>query len=616
MIAATAPAKAVRRVQNAPECERVIGGAKMKIVGLFHTPGQAQSKHPPPQGPEAHERAILRLEESLARSQADFATCLDFLQDPDRLETSIRLTRLLIDRELPISDSLHELLLRAQLRHEPYRLDLTASLIGLLLKKDSAIVPVPIASAPPAADALADLVALGEAAAEKGDTVHCYAAFWQAAIQHPASPGGWAAFAAALAARRNWRDARHAARRAVEAGAAADPAAAGALLEALNLMAEHEELQDIDAAAFVSSLPAALEARPEAVSILLKRGGADGKALVPAMLAAHPDRWKASLIGALAAFDESDFESAYRHFRRAFEQNASETLREVVTLYSSPISQTIRILGVADELADWLSEHSSALAIETLISPSASPEDKASVRAARRRALERGLPSVFFVAHGKTASTSIGNIFSSGFGLPTAVYSLIAERVVAPWLREYQRGGACYVTHLKARPISVDMLAAADAPNIIVHVRDPRQSIVSIMEHRRRYLDQVPVKERAYYTGDTDMALRRALEIALPQVVTWLDGWVDARARLKIDFTRYEDFVNSREAFIERIIDLYGGDRRYFDREAAMTEHRGIDYHRRLGSTDEWRRRLSPAQIDLINRAIPPHFWGIFNWSD
>ena len=62
---------------------------------------------------ESARAEIARLEERLALSEHALAVCLEFLQDSDRPETSIRLARLLIDREWALSDNLHERLLRA-----------------------------------------------------------------------------------------------------------------------------------------------------------------------------------------------------------------------------------------------------------------------------------------------------------------------------------------------------------------------------------------------------------------------------------------------------------------------------------------------------------------------
>jgi hypothetical protein len=97
-------------------------------------------------------------------------------------------------------------------------------------------------------------------------------------------------------------------------------------------------------------------------------------------------------------------------------------------------------------------------------------------------------------------------------------------------------------------------------------------------------------------------------------VIGWIDGWLGASSTLPIHFTTFEEFVRDRPAFIERCLSLYGGDRRYFDRDAALTEQPGTDYHRRLGTVDEWRRVLTADQIEAINRLIPQRLWARFGW--
>ena len=94
-----------------------------------------------------------------------------------------------------------------------------------------------------------------------------------------------------------------------------------------------------------------------------------------------------------------------------------------------------------------------------------------------------------------------------------------------------------------------------------------------------------------------------------------MKGWVDARTHLDINFTTFEEFVSNQDRFIERVVSIYGGSTAYFDKAAAITEHGGIDYHRRKGSIDEWRTRLSPGQVDAINALIPDEFWDLFGWE-
>ena len=63
------------------------------------------------------------------------------------------------------------------------------------------------------------------------------------------------------------------------------------------------------------------------------------------------------------------------------------------------------------------------------------------------------------------------------------------------------------------------------------------------------------------------------------------------------------------------ITDGLGGDRQYFDRNLALREHEGIDYHRRSGRIDEWRELLTAEQVDRINRMIPDRLWNLFGWE-
>src|SRR5262249_6147719 len=77
----------------------------------------------------------------------------------------------------------------------------------------------------------------------------------------------------------------------------------------------------------------------------------------------------------------------------------------------------------------------------------------------------------------------------------------------------------------------------------------------------------------------------------------------------------FKEFVEDRGKFIDRLVALYGGDTRYFNRDAALRESPGTDFHRRRGEIDEWRRRLDVGQIERINAQIPDRFWSIFGWS-
>jgi hypothetical protein len=221
---------------------------------------------------------------------------------------------------------------------------------------------------------------------------------------------------------------------------------------------------------------------------------------------------------------------------------------------------------------------------------------------------------VLLVTQGVNASVSVGRIFSSGFQLPTVLYSLVNLRVVLPWLRDYLKGGACYVTHLRPSRRNIELLAVGGAQRVIVHVRDPRQWIISTAEHGRLYANLATPSRRQETRGGLAKTIEFMIDV-LPETIEWIGGWVKARERLDVQFTTFEDFVRDRDGFVDRILSLYGGDIRFFDRANALQEQPGVDYHRRLGSTDEWKTILTREQIDRVNALIPNEFWSIFGWQ-
>ncbi len=271
------------------------------------------------------------------------------------------------------------------------------------------------------------------------------------------------------------------------------------------------------------------------------------------------------------------------------------------------------VSGNLDDFGDWLTERSAGDTSFTAMPPNLAPGSIASSTRLREVALDRGLASPILIAQGKSASVSVANIFTSGFALPTVVYSLLNLQVIEPWLRDYLRGGACYTTHLRPYPTNIERFAAAEASPIIVHVRDPRQQMVSLMEHYRLYPNQLGVAVKQGEDED-EVALDKIIGERLDGQVEWISGWVEARDKINVKFSTFEEFVEDRQGFLDRILGYYGGDTKYFDQASAWTQHARVDYHRRKGSVDEWRTRLSPKQIAKINEAIPNSFWELFGW--
>jgi len=393
------------------------------------------------------------------------------------------------------------------------------------------------------------------------------------------------------------------------------PEPARAILSALNFMAEQSQLGDVQWREWFSRLPREMQTTPEGAGLMVHTGSRQASEFVSEMLLGCGEAdVEACLIASMAAYGEENFPSASRYLKRAFELDLSYTLRQCVMRYSA---QTARILGATrtvDEMSSWLTEHSKDNVDFTLMPATFGRKSILVSRRLRQKALDRGLPSPILITQGKSASVSVAAILASGFGLPTVLYALLSQRVIGPWLTEYLRGGACYTTHLDPSQENVGLLLKGGAAPIIVHVRDPRQQVVSLMEHYRRYPNQREGSLRTKPESSDESDLHELIAGRLLSLVRWIEGWVSASDDLNINFTTFEEFVTDRDRFLDRILSFYGGDTRYFDKAAATTEQAAVDYHRRIGSVDEWRTRLSASQIEEINAAVPNLLWDRFGW--
>jgi hypothetical protein len=233
----------------------------------------------------------------------------------------------------------------------------------------------------------------------------------------------------------------------------------------------------------------------------------------------------------------------------------------------------------------------------------------------REAKIDQGLPSVVFVPQGKSASESVAQIFHGGFGLPAVCYSLVMMDVIDSWAADYARGGACYSTHLNPSIEKVTKLKKAGIDRIIVHVRDPRQALISLIHHFDAYPDQMrELRTRAAGCTISDRA-KNVLH-AYRGSIQWISGWVDAAEHIDIMFSTYEQFVRDKDMLVEQYLEFYGGDRRQFSYERALEQCEGKDYHFRSGKTDEWREVLDPALADKLSALLPERIKDKFGWAD
>ncbi len=230
--------------------------------------------------------------------------------------------------------------------------------------------------------------------------------------------------------------------------------------------------------------------------------------------------------------------------------------------------------------------------------------------------IQKGLPPVLLITQGKSGSISLASIFTSGCNMPSYAYSFVTKKVVPAWARDYARGGACYVTHLEPTLQNVERLKMAGIQKIIVHVRDPRQTLVSLVYHVIKYGFSHKDLKMKEFEGKSIQEQVWDIRHKYLNTLEWLEGWLGLRDQLTIKFSTFEQFIDHKENLITEYLDFFGIDKAHFNYEQATTLHEGTDYHFRKGVKDEWREVIPPEYQDMLNVLLKKEIKEFFGWPE
>jgi hypothetical protein len=314
-------------------------------------------------------------------------------------------------------------------------------------------------------------------------------------------------------------------------------------------------------------------------------------------------------------FQQQNYGAACDTFVQAVNVDPSIGFRYFIARASGSVGACARITRRTREIVRWLdgllSNHPN---MHVLVDYD--PDFLRRMVSLREENIAKGLPSVVLVTQGKAASIPVANIFNSGFHLPSVMYSFVAEEVVENWASDFARGGACYTTHLYPKRVNIERLKQAGIKKVIVHVRDPRQTVLSMVHHVTMYPDQLPWLSRNDF-GNLAIAdqLSELTEFFIGRVL-WIQGWLDAESELDILFSTFEDFVSDRNAFTRRYLDYYGDHEQHFSWQNAIQAQHGRDQHFRSGRTDEWRGVFPRREAEFLTTCIPKAMRERFNWSE
>lgn len=247
------------------------------------------------------------------------------------------------------------------------------------------------------------------------------------------------------------------------------------------------------------------------------------------------------------------------------------------------------------------------------------------LRVARRMAT----PPILITALPKSGSEYLFAIFRKGLGKQwtrgVATNAFPDSELVEFGLDRLIATRASAKVHAPASPLNLFLLFQHyKFDRVVVHVRDPRQALVSYANFMPAVLAdgaqvhrlQIPAD---YVSWPFERQLDWQIDHWLPGAIAWTADWAAAGERPdlreRILFTRFAEMVADRRALTEKILDFYGVDHALFDFEAQGDPKAG-QLNFRSGQTDEWRRVLSEPQLAKVATMMPRDLLSRFDWAE
>ena len=234
------------------------------------------------------------------------------------------------------------------------------------------------------------------------------------------------------------------------------------------------------------------------------------------------------------------------------------------------------------------------------------------------------IPPILINSLMRSGSTFLENALARGLGLPMYDYSngeVWPNRAVDPSALV-----ACVEDHGLSRqhvfPYQDNLpLLERHYPKIILHVRDPRQALLSYVH----YCEEPDIKgellEKAvlgedYYAMPLSKKIDWQIEHYFDSLIRWIEEWVDVadngKASSQFLFTTFEALKDCPQKTFDRILDFYGIDRVRFIPPPSSDQ---LEVPKRKAQKDEWRSQFTEEQCKRVDEKLSDFFLAEFGWT-
>ncbi len=226
---------------------------------------------------------------------------------------------------------------------------------------------------------------------------------------------------------------------------------------------------------------------------------------------------------------------------------------------------------------------------------------------------EHPLPFMMLVALPKSASAYLVEVLRRGLNI---AYKEVACGYFPQDVMDYRKlnqfsaGNTLAKAHLDANPINMQLLKL-HCPRMVLHLRDPRQALLSMVHHLKHCWDTgelqyiqswiAPAPPPAVLQGGLSGAIDWHLAHFLPNMLEWTERWLahaESGESPRVLITHYHDLRENTQAVIERILAFYEIPAWAF---TPTDVPKDWSVHFRKGELEEWREVFNRAQQEICS---------------
>jgi tetratricopeptide (TPR) repeat protein len=234
----------------------------------------------------------------------------------------------------------------------------------------------------------------------------------------------------------------------------------------------------------------------------------------------------------------------------------------------------------------------------------------------QQAARDRDMPAMLINTQFKSASAFIVTRLADGLHLPRCYVTQVGlsrKDIIPSWLDLLAKGGAICQQHLPADPDVLRALDGVGIDRIVVHTRDPRQSMISAIHHFCKLFSNNTYETTVFTsrlpTDFRQWSFNSQVDYYLDEFFTndayWISDWRRVVAERtfsgRILLTSYEKFHRDNRTYFEDVLNFYGVPLDRFDWSGFDIKPEIGALHFRSGKTNEWKDVMSTAQIERAN---------------